>query len=386
VIATIFWIALALATLTKGPIGPVLIAVSGLVSWWCGGPTAGWARLNPRRGLMLYAILTLPWFVAIGIVSRGAFFREAMGAQILQRLATTLEQHGGFPGYYLVTLLLTLHPWSALLPAALLAAWVKRRNDPALGFLLGWSVGPLVLLECIQTKLVHYYLPAVPACAMLAAWLVDRLSAAEVNLRRWPLGRLSLGLMTGVGIGLTVALLAAALVAPWSLRGPALVLAVVIGGGTLLAMERFHSGRTWPAAHGLVATWAVVMFLFTAWLLPAAEPYRIARKLGERLGAVAERERAFPMLATFAQPSVIYSLGRPAPHMENLATFYQTVRREGAVVVALMANELEAFRRDPRGVVEPCEVIEGFNIDKGRNERLHLVVVRPPALARRATR
>jgi 4-amino-4-deoxy-L-arabinose transferase-like glycosyltransferase len=385
-IAAIFWTALALATLTKGPVAPAWIATAALASWWWGGPSACWRRLEWRRGLTLFAILTLPWYLAIGILSRGAFYREAIGFQIIERMVTGLEEHVGFPGFYVVTSLLTLHPWSALLPAALLAAWFKRRSDPALGFLLGWVVGPLVLLECMRTKLVHYYLPAAPACAMLAAWLVERLSEAEVNLRRWPLGRISLGLLTGIGIGLTVALLAGVMVVPWPLRWPALVLAIVIGAGTLLAMERFQTGRTRLAAQGLVITWGLVLLLFGAWLLPAAEPYRISRKVGERLKVLAVRERAAPMLGIFAEPGVVYTLGRPAPHMQNLASFYARVRREGAVVLALMANELESFRKDPRGLVEACEVVEGFNIDKGRTERLHLVVVRPVGLARRETR
>ena len=160
-----FWALLALAILTKGPVGPALIAVAGLVSWWWGGPTACWRRLHWRWGPAGFVLLTAPWFVAVGVVSHGEFFRFAIGNQVIKRVASGIEQHGGFPGYYVVTSLVTFHPWSALLPAALLGAWTRRRTEPAFGFLLGWVVGPLILLECVQTKLVHYYLPAYPACA-----------------------------------------------------------------------------------------------------------------------------------------------------------------------------------------------------------------------------
>ena len=46
---------------------------------------------------------------------------------------------------------------------------MRRKKDPAVGFLLGWAIGPMILLECVRTKLVHYYLPAYPACALLVA-------------------------------------------------------------------------------------------------------------------------------------------------------------------------------------------------------------------------
>ena len=108
-----------------------------------------------------------PGIVAVTIASRGEFLRFAVGNQILHRLASDMEAHGGFPGYYPVVSALVFYPWSALLPAAIAGAWARRKSDPDLGYLLGWTIGPLILLECFRTKLIHYYLPAFPACALL---------------------------------------------------------------------------------------------------------------------------------------------------------------------------------------------------------------------------
>src|SRR5918998_3186043 len=210
--AAVFWSFLALATLTKGPVGPALIVASAGVSWWWGGPTDCWKRSRLRWGWGLagFLLLTAPWYVAIGLASQGDFYRVMVGRHVIHRMTTGMEDHGGFPGYYLVTALGTFYPWSALLPAALVGAWARRRNHPAFGFLLGWAVGPLILLECARTKLIHYYLPAYPACALLAAWLVATLAEARVPLRQWRLGRLSFGLLAGIGAGQVAGLLAAA--------------------------------------------------------------------------------------------------------------------------------------------------------------------------------
>ncbi len=78
-----------------------------------------------------------------------------------------MEAHGGFPGYYPVVSALVFYPWSALLPAAIVGAWARRKAEPALSYLLGWIIGPMILLECFRTKLIHYYLPAFPSCAIL---------------------------------------------------------------------------------------------------------------------------------------------------------------------------------------------------------------------------
>ena len=146
----------------RGQWDRALIACAGVASWLFHGPRVI-RRLEWKRGLLLFLGVAGPWYVAIGFLTDGDFYRFAVGKQIAARITSGLDDHGGFPGYYLVTSVLTFHPWSALIPAAVLAAWARRKADPTLGFLLGWIVGPLVLFELVRTKLVHYYLPAYPA-------------------------------------------------------------------------------------------------------------------------------------------------------------------------------------------------------------------------------
>src|SRR5262249_391951 len=151
---------------------PAFVAAAAALACWWSWPAPPRARLNLRWGLASLVVLTCPWFVAVTIASHGEFLRFAVGRQILDRVASDLETHGGFPGYYSVFSALVFYPWSALMPAAFVGAWARRRLDPALGYLLGWTIGPLILLECFRTKLIHYYLPAFPSCALLVAWLI----------------------------------------------------------------------------------------------------------------------------------------------------------------------------------------------------------------------
>ena len=312
--AAVFWAALALSVLTKGPVGVALVAAAGLVSWAVRGPSTCWYRLHWKWGLPGFAIVTLPWFLAIGIMTRGEFFRVAVGQQIVTRVIQALEEHGGFPGYYLVTTLLTFYPWSTLLPVALLGAWVCRRSTPDLAVLLGWVIGPLILLECVRTKLVHYYLPAYPACALLTAWLVETLGRAGIDLSRCPLGRVGLGTFAALGAGLTVALVHLSLIVlPRPIAWPCLAVAVVVAVGHVArASGCFRSGQSSQAAWTLVGTWAVVLLILGAWLVPAADPYRISTALGPRMAALLAREGAEPITADYKEPSLIVSLGRPA--------------------------------------------------------------------------
>ncbi len=375
--ASVFWLGLSMATLTKGPIGPVLIAMSGLVAWWWGMPRTCWRNLRWRWGVPAFLLITAPWFIAIGILSHGDFFRVSMGYHVVKRMTTGIETHGGFPGYYVVGTMLTCYPWSALLPVGMLAAWSRRKGRPEMGFLLGWIVGPLVFLEIVQTKLIHYYLPAIPGCALLVAWLVEAVAGTEANLRRWPLGRLSLGLLTGLGIAMSVGLTAGRWCCPTACAGPAWRWRSSSARGRCIAMERFQAGATLRASSSLVATWAVAMLLAFGWLLPSVDPYRISPMVARRLADLSEREGARPAMATFKAPAVVYELGHPVPVLADKAELYDRLHREGPIVAALNDAELKWLKKDPTLSLDVRDTVQGLDVENPlRDDPLWMVIIR----------
>jgi 4-amino-4-deoxy-L-arabinose transferase-like glycosyltransferase len=374
--AALFWIFLSLATLTKGPVGPALIAASSLVAWWWGWPSLAWKRLYWRWGLAGFAIVTAPWFIVMSIATGGEFLRFAVGRQILHRVASDMEAHGGFPGYYPVVSLLAFYPWSALVPAAVVGAWQRRKSDPNLGFLLGWVFGPLVLLECFRTKLIHYYLPAFPACALLTAWLVLQVAVEGVNIRRKPLGRLAIALLVGIGLVGIVLLVAAATMVESQFAPPILLLALVLGVGTLLGMSSFQRGESQRAAYALAATWAVLLLAATAWLIPLAEPYRSSRILGEKLASISAKLKIEPVLLEYQEPGVVYSLGHPIATTRDRDSFFAHLVGGKSVLTVALPSEVEVMRSHFGLNVTPVDQVEGFVMAKGKKQTLQLAVVR----------
>jgi 4-amino-4-deoxy-L-arabinose transferase-like glycosyltransferase len=167
-LAAAFWIAQGVGILIKGPITPIVGAMTVLAlaiadrDWrgWPGALRIGW-------GLPLALGLALPWLVAVQVATGGGFLAEAVGHDMLGKVAGGQEEHGAPLGYYLVLLFATFWPGSLFLAAAARWGW-RHRAGLAERFLLAWMLPTWVLFECVPTKLPHYVLPTYPALALLA--------------------------------------------------------------------------------------------------------------------------------------------------------------------------------------------------------------------------
>jgi 4-amino-4-deoxy-L-arabinose transferase-like glycosyltransferase len=171
--ASVFWTAVAAGVLLKGPLILMVVGLAALAlaifdrSWhWL-------LELKPVPGLLWFALLVLPWFVAIMGRTGGEFLAQSVGQDLFAKVFTAQEGHGAPPGYYLVLFWLTFWPGAMLALLAAPSVWADR-NEPGTKYLLAWLVPSWLLLELVVTKLPHYVLPLYPAVAILIARVVDK--------------------------------------------------------------------------------------------------------------------------------------------------------------------------------------------------------------------
>ncbi|MBI1848763.1 MAG: glycosyltransferase family 39 protein [Planctomycetes bacterium] len=317
----LFYAAMGLGTITKGPVGILVPGIVAVGYLWLRRDWFGIFRTSPWFGVPLLLAVAVPWYWATYVRGGKEFFDEIFWHQNFTRFTNAFD-HAAGPHYYFIQFTGGSLPWSPLAIAAIpflflrtRGKWRIRRRSRAL-FPLAWFVIVFAFFTASTSKRPNYILPLYPAAALLAAGFVEavlrsRHSDLRVVLRR---------LVTAIGVALLVAFPAPVVAAFVQDRertiGEALAvglpgtLALIASGVAVVAFARRDRLGRAVASIALASAALHVVGLFTLIASPDG-PFH-ARAFAERarheVGAVA----TIGFFNTFS-PGILYYLGEPIP-------------------------------------------------------------------------
>jgi 4-amino-4-deoxy-L-arabinose transferase-like glycosyltransferase len=169
----ILWTAIGGGVLIKGPLILMFVVLTALALAILDRSARFILKLRPFTGIIWMLLLVLPWFLAIVAKSGMSFFTDALGHDMLAKVATGQEAHGAPPGYYLLLFFVTFWPTAPLAGLAAPRVW-QARHEPGAQFLLAWLIPSWLVFEAVITKLPHYVMPLYPAIAILIAGILDQ--------------------------------------------------------------------------------------------------------------------------------------------------------------------------------------------------------------------
>ena len=336
----VFWLALAVATLVKGPIAP-LVVVLILAALLAFDRRLGWLKdLNSMWGLIVFAAVVGPWAGAVTVATDGTFWTTALAGDLAPKLAGGQETHGAPPGYHTLLAPLLMFPMTLLLPAAAVVGW-RRRREPGVRFALAWLLPAWLLFEAMPTKLVHYPLPLYGAVAWLAAAALSEPLGARM---RWSGAALAalVGVLLAAGAfylfslygdpsDVAVATIAALLLAAAGLVGGYLIVRRAALGALVTALGLGLAGHAALAA-GLAPR------LEPLWLSDRTERALAKARLLPRQG-IAEAPIA---VAGYAEPSLVFALGT-STELEGAGEAARAIYEQRPAIVE--AREEQAFHQ-----------------------------------------
>ena len=186
------YFAIAMAVLSKGPVGLVLPALVALVWIAIEGRWNLLPELRLGRGAALVALLAGGWYLAAALTGGMPFVHKQILAENLFRFVHGSAFHEGHahPFYYMeAALMVGFLPWTPLLLIVFLqAARRPRRMDPRLSYLMVWFAVVLLFYNLPQSKRGVYLLALYPALAALLAIYVEaaaRVPDVSERLIRW---------------------------------------------------------------------------------------------------------------------------------------------------------------------------------------------------------
>ena len=166
------WVILGFAVLAKGPVAVVL---SGLALLMFGALRRDlvqpWQRLRPLPGLLLTALISLPWYALELLVEGQPFWDSFFGYHNLQRFTSVVNDHLQPWWFFGPVMLVAALPFTPYLLIGL-ARVPRSRIAPEHSlhqFAACWLLAVLLLFTTAATKLPSYWLPATPAAALLVA-------------------------------------------------------------------------------------------------------------------------------------------------------------------------------------------------------------------------
>ncbi len=218
-----FYLMAAQATYAKGLLGFMLPGAVLFVWLLVTGQWRTLARVELLRGIPLFLVTVLPWYVAMFCRHGMAYYNRFFVHDHFNRVGSGVHQidQGTFE-HFIKWLGFGLFPWAIFAPIAIVAyarlrpkagAVLAVALDPdpeALSprayayrvFLLCWFVVAFALFTASSTKFHHYILPAAPALTALVG-----LYLGDLRFERDALRRVQVLLAIGFGVGLAFNLL-----------------------------------------------------------------------------------------------------------------------------------------------------------------------------------
>lgn len=334
---TLLYVSLGLGFLAKGPIAwlvPVLAVALWRLAFW--RKPVAWGTLKLWPGALITLAMVAAWGIPALVQTQGLFWQVGMGEHVVKRGTTAFNGRFPVPGYYLLSALLSLFPWIALLPQV----WTRVRAqwDAPRAFLVSWLAAPYLIFSLYATQLPHYVMPGFPAAMLLVMGAGDLGKPGRWGrLARWACPML----FFAVGIGFFSLL--------WFLWLPlnsqTVLLCFTLGlffmsvgglGGWLLGPAEPSPSTSW-------ARWMVMVLqlvVIAACLSVACGELRKlhpATQLAARAGPLPEKIDLVGW--QFQEPSLVFHFHHHWRFLSRLPAVDERMGRKGARIVVLQRRE-----------------------------------------------
>jgi len=171
------WVFLGLAILTKGPVAFILATLTITFFLLC---QKNWisllCKINPKKGFLITSLISMPWYILELIKEGKPFWDNFFGYHNFQRYTSVVNNHAEPFWFFFYIMILASLPFTPFLYHGIFNAFkdflksLKENfnvTETLYTYSLCWLTSVLIFFSISATKLPSYWLPAIPAAAIL---------------------------------------------------------------------------------------------------------------------------------------------------------------------------------------------------------------------------
>ena len=171
------WVFLGFAILTKGPVAFVLatLTITFFLFSQKDRKTLLY-KINPKKGFLITILISVPWYILELIKEGKPFWDNFFGYHNFQRYTSVVNNHAEPFWFFLYIMILASLPFTPFLYHGIFKAFKDflksskqsfNVTDTLYTYSLCWLISVLIFFSLSATKLPSYWLPAIPAAAIL---------------------------------------------------------------------------------------------------------------------------------------------------------------------------------------------------------------------------
>jgi 4-amino-4-deoxy-L-arabinose transferase-like glycosyltransferase len=357
-------LALAVGTLAKGPVAPVITAL--VVGVWLLWERRAGRLAGPRPGalalaLVAFVAVTLPWFVALGIRVGPGAIGELIGHYTFGRYTGVIENQTGPVWYYLPVLILGFFPWIAFVPVAIAAALqeARRRDGRFARLAIVWTIVPFAFFSFANTKLPNYIALLLPALAILVALWFERVRAGAEH-RRAVVSAATIPVFVGI-VAFAISLFSRSNrldVDVAVLNHQLVFLGVAMLAGSVLTVVAIARRASAAWSPYVLALTSGALVLFIALIAePAAEPLKAMPPIARVIEAQRKPGDTIAIGGASGGNGLIFYTLPPVRDIKNNAGFVATICPSGDAWVVTRPQDAQRFADLARSKRRTAEIL-----------------------------
>ncbi len=173
------WVFLGFAILVKGPVAFVLALLTITSFLFC---QKNWktllSKIKPKKGFLITILISVPWYLLELLKEGKPFWDNFFGYHNFQRYTSVVNNHAEPVWFFLYIMILASLPFTPFLYHGIFKTFKdffksskesSNVTETLYIYSLCWLMSVLIFFSLSATKLPSYWLPAIPAAALLTS-------------------------------------------------------------------------------------------------------------------------------------------------------------------------------------------------------------------------